>query len=133
MIRSMTSCRFSGGSASASEPGNGVWKFTAADVDAFFAEPYVKEGLRIKRNSVIFDFLADRSKKSKRTCVILDLPASMQTGNRISAFFCEQMNNVSDTVFTFDWDNGFCRVILSGAEDQVRQIMEAYNDWEAGN
>ena len=110
------------------EKENGVWQFTLKEVDAFFSEPFVKEGLRIKRNSVVFDFLANRGKKGNRACVILDIPVSVEKGNAVAAFFCEQMKNAHDAVFTFDWDRGNARVILSGAEDQVMKITEAYRE-----
>ena len=106
---------------------DGAWQFTAEEIDRFFAEPFVKEGLRIKRNSIVFDFLADRSKKSGRTCVILDIPASMKESKALSEFFCKQMEAISDAVFTFDWSNGSARIILSGADNAVASIMEAYH------
>ena len=112
------------------EKTDGVWRFTAEDVDRFFAEPFVKEGLRIKRNSVVFDFLADRKKKNARTCAVLDVPAARTKGMEISRFFCDLMNDAEDTMFTFDWDSGMCRIILSGAEDQVAKMLKAY--YEAG-
>ena len=105
---------------------NGVWQFSAADVEHFFSEPFVKEGLRIKRSSVVFDFLAQRAKSGGRSCVILDRPATLKEGEAISTFFCKQMETASDVVFNFDWDNGHSRVILSGAEDQVAKIVKAY-------
>jgi hypothetical protein len=108
------------------EKTDGTWQFSAEDLDRFFKEPFVREGLRTKRNSVVFDFLADRKKETPRTCTVLDIPASVKRGNEISAFFCEQMKDVSDTVFFFGNDSGVCRVILSGAEDQVAKIMKAY-------
>jgi hypothetical protein len=37
---------------------NGIWQFTAEDLDRFFQDPFVKEGLRIKRSSAVFDFMA---------------------------------------------------------------------------
>ncbi|MBE6016777.1 MAG: MerR family transcriptional regulator [Lachnospiraceae bacterium] len=108
------------------EKENGAWMFTAKELDRFFSEPFVKEGLRIKRNSVVFDFLAERTKTAGRTCVILDIPGSVEKENDISAFFCGQMRNASDTVFTFESDKGVSRVILSGAADQVEKILKAY-------
>ncbi|MCR5067167.1 MAG: hypothetical protein K6A14_03770 [Erysipelotrichaceae bacterium] len=105
---------------------NGAWKFSEKDVYEFFADPYVKEGLRIKNSAVVFDFLADRSKKTKRSCVVLDIPASMEEGRRLSDFFCGQMEKVCDTQFKLDWDDGCCRIILSGAEDQIAVIMKEY-------
>lgn len=110
---------------------DGVWQFTAENVEKFFTDPYVKEGIRIKRNSVVFDFLADRNKKEKRSCVILDCPVSMQEGGAISDFFCRQMETVSDVLFNYDWNKGHCRVILSGAEEQVARILQAYHaEWD---
>ena len=107
---------------------DGVWQFTLEELDQFFAEPYVKEGMRIKRSGTVFDFLADRKKKSARTCVILDIPATLKKGNEISAFFCRQMNEAADMEFSFDMDGGVARVILSGAGDQVAKIMKAFDD-----
>ena len=106
---------------------NGVWQFTAEEVGKFFSEPYVKEGLKIKRTSAVFDFLADTKKKSERSCVILDIPCELKKANALSAFFCEQMDQASDTVFSFGWDNSMARVILSGAADQIGKIMAAYS------
>ena len=37
--------------------------FSAEDLDRFFNESFEKEGLRIKRSSAVFDFMADKSKK----------------------------------------------------------------------
>ena len=108
------------------EKENGMWQFTLEEIDRFFREPFVKEGLRIKRSSVVFDFMADRNKKQERSCMILDIPASVKKGNEISAFFCDKMNDAKDLVFNYGWDNGICRVILSGAADSVANIMKAY-------
>ena len=106
---------------------DGAWQFTAEEIDRFFAEPFVKEGLRIKRNAIVFDFLADRSKQAKSACVILDIPVSMKERKTLSDFFCKQMEAVSDAVFTFDWNDGNVRIILSGAEESVATIMETYH------
>ena len=108
------------------EKTNGMWQFTAEEIDRFFKEPFVKEGLRIKRSSTVFDFMAEKNKKQERSCVILDIPASVKKGNDISAFFCDRMNEAEDAVFNYGWDNGICRVILSGAADSVADIMKAY-------
>ncbi len=108
------------------EKADGVWQFSDADLDRFFSDPFVKEGLRIRRSSAVFDFLAGRDKEKARSCVILDIPASRKEGDRISAFFCERMRDASDAVFNYGWDSGLCRVILSGAADAVAGIMKAY-------
>ena len=93
---------------------DGVWRFSDEELDAFFNDPYVKEGLRIKRNGVVYDFLADRTKKTARTCTVLDIPATLGRANRISAFFCDKMNDASDVVFTFDYAHGKYSVSING-------------------
>ncbi|MBQ9562164.1 MAG: MerR family transcriptional regulator [Lachnospiraceae bacterium] len=108
---------------------NGIWQFSAEEIDRFFREPFVKEGLRIKRSGQVFDFMADQP-KAARSCVILDIPASVAKGNQISAFFCSEMCEASDAKFNYGWDNGLCRVILSGAADSVAAIMQKY--YESG-
>ena len=110
------------------EKSNGMWQFTAEELDRFFQEPFVKEGLRIKRSSVVFDFMAERSRKEERSCMILDIPASRKKGDAISAFFCDRMSEASDVRFTYDWNNGLFRVILTGAADSTAAIMKAYYD-----
>lgn len=105
---------------------NGIWQFTAEEIDSFFSDPFVKEGLRIKRSSMVFDFLADRKKKEERSCIILDIPASFPKGNAISAFFCERMKEVNDVKFNYGWDHDVSRVILSGSADAVEYILKAY-------
>ena len=112
----------------AGDKADGVWRFSAEDIERFLSEPFVREGLRIKRNAVVFDFLANTVKKAGRACVILDLPISVPEGQRVSAFFCEQMCKAEDATFFCGMDHGVFRVILSGAEDQVRAIMKAYNE-----
>lgn len=110
------------------EKSNGVWEFAAEDLDRFFNEPFVKEGLRIKRSSAVFDFMADRNKKCDRSCVILDVPSSVAKGNAISAFFCKKIQDSADIRFSYGWDRGLCQVILVGAADSVAEIMKAYYD-----
>jgi hypothetical protein len=111
---------------------SGTWQFSAEAVDAFFAQPYVKEGLRIKHSSAVFDFLADRKKKTARSCAVLDIPCTMHEGKAVSDFFCEQMEHAADMEFNFHWDGGVCRVILSGAEEQILAMMENYRAFRQG-
>ena len=108
------------------EKTNGMWQFTTEEIERFCQEPFVKEGLRIKRNSVVFDFMAGIHKSEERSCVILDIPASMERFNKISAFFCDKMNDVEDILFNSGWDKGICRVILSGNADSVAYIIRSY-------
>ena len=112
------------------EKENGLWQFTPEQLDRFFSEPFVKEGLRIKRSSAVFDFLAEKDRKEARTCVVLDFPADRRKGDAISAFFCRELQKASDLSFSYGWDKGFARVILTGAADAVEKILKAYYSTE---
>ena len=104
---------------------DGSWRFSSDDLERFFAEPFVKEGLRTKRASIVYDFLAQKGTPAGRMCVIIDRPVTLAEGEALSAFFCEQMQSAADTVFAYDWNDGHCRVILSGDEAQVARILAA--------
>ena len=112
------------------EKENGLWQFTPEQLDRFFSEPFVKEGLRIKRSSAVFDFLAEKDRKEARTCVVLGFPADRRKGDAISAFFCRELQKASDLSFSYGWDKGFARVILTGAADAVEKILKAYYSTE---
>ncbi len=109
---------------------DGTWRFTVEDIERFFAEPFVKESLRIKRTAAVFDFLADRKKETEQTCVILDIPSSLKKGNEIAEFFCRQIENVSGIDFRYDRDGGCGRIILYGAAESVATLMKAYYSTE---
>ena len=64
--------------------------------------------------------------------MILDIPISLKERGTLSDFFCKQMETVSDAVFTFDWNEGNARIILSGAEESVASIMESYYGMKSG-
>ena len=78
------------------EKENGLWQFTPEQLDRFFSEPFVKEGLRIKRSSAVFDFLAEKDRKEARTCVVLGFPADRRKGDAISAFFCRELQKAGE-------------------------------------
>ncbi|MBO4361032.1 MAG: helix-turn-helix domain-containing protein [Eubacteriaceae bacterium] len=92
---------------------SGSWRFSASELERFFSEPYMKEGMKIKRNSIVFDFLSDTADRGERTCAILDIPSDRAESAQISAFFCERMQEVTDTVFRCDWDAGHTRIVVS--------------------
>ena len=104
---------------------DGAWRFSAEDLGRFFEEPFVKEGLRSKRAGIVYDFLAQKPAPAGRMCAVIDRPVSLAEGEALSAFFCKQMEAASDIVFAYDWNDGHCRVILSGDEAQVARILAA--------
>ena len=105
---------------------NSKWQFTPQEIDNFLKQPFIKEGLRIKQSSVVFDFMAVRAKKKECSCIILDIPCSVNEGNKLSGFFCDKVNCSGDVTFNYNWNSGICRIILSGAAASVAKIMKEY-------
>ena len=111
---------------------DGVWTFTLEDIEQFLKEPFVKESIRIKRNSRVLYFLSDRNRKNDQTCTIIDRQVSLSKGNELSDFFCRQMSEAEGVEFSYDFANGSCRIILIGDHDQITRIMKAYYDSQSG-
>ena len=110
------------------EKTDGKWQFSEEEIDRFFSDPYVREGLRIKRSSVVFDFLSAPKTHQNHACVIIDRAVSLSEGTKISAFFCEEMQNAKDVTFNYGYDDNHCRIILAGDEAQVAGIMKKFNE-----
>lgn len=106
---------------------NGLWRFTAEQVEEFVRNSAVRPSIRAKRNSVVYDFLIDDKKHSDKMCVILDLPSSDPKAT--SEYFCYEISNgsgYSDLRFHFDSVEGTPRVILSGPADQLMRLLNGF-------
>lgn len=107
---------------------DGVWKFTEEDLSKFISNPTVKPSIQAKHKALVFDFLADDFKKENNICTILDLYVSEEESKDASDFFCSKINGADcqNLKFSFDRSGKHSRIILSGPEDAVMKILEAY-------
>lgn len=107
---------------------NGVWHFSAEAVGDFFANPSVAPALRAKRNALIYDFLSDDCKQGNEMCAVIDNRATLDEANAMSEFFCYTINTEGlDCVrFGFSFNGSHARVILTGPEDAVQQLLARY-------
>lgn len=107
---------------------DGTWQFSIEAVSDFMANKNVQPSIQAKKNGVVFDFLANRYKKTNEICTILDFPVSQEEAMEISNFFCQETcrEDIGDMKFSFDYNNGIARVILKGTEDFVSEVMKKY-------
>lgn len=107
---------------------DGVWRFTEEEYEVFLAHPAVKPGLRAKKNAIVNDFMLLDAKKENQTCVILDFCMEREDAKRAAEFFCQQMKVQEDDSLQFgmEWYKKNMRVILSGTEAGVKEIMKRY-------
>ena len=109
------------------EKEDGNWRFTEEELAAFLGNPAVKQSLSAKKLAAVYDFLADTYKKTNRICIILDFPVSAEEAKSIADFFCQEIcQRGHDIEFRFLNERNLARFILSGAEEMVMDLLNAY-------
>lgn len=106
---------------------NGLWHFTAEEVNAFIRNPAVMPSIQAKHNAVIYDFLIDRKKSSEEACIVLDLPGN--DPKNAAEYFCYAITNgnYADIRFSFNHTSGVPRVILRGKTEDVLKLVKEYD------
>ena len=106
---------------------DGNWSFTEEELDRYIADPSVKQAILAKQHAVVYDFLADPFKKTNRICTILDFPVPMEEALEIAQFFGREITDHGEDIeFRYINEKNYARFILSGSEEQVRELMKAY-------
>lgn len=108
---------------------NGIWMFSHVDFSDMLANPAIKPSIQAKNNAVVYDFLVDNKKKINKICTIIDLYIDDTESNETSEFFCNTINSLSETgelSFKFEKNGRNVRVILSGTEETVIDILNKY-------
>ena len=70
---------------------DGMWQFSAEEIDAFLSNPNVAPGIKSKANAVVYDFMADTEKKTNKICSVLDFVMDADEASEISKYFCNIM------------------------------------------
>ena len=113
----------------AGEKIDGKWNFTVEQLEAFISNPNIKAGIKIKNNALVYDFLADFEKSENMTCIILDFHiSSNEDFEEISSYFCAAMSdeNVSVSKMKLEKQNNSVRLIISGPEDCIADVMKKW-------
>ena len=106
---------------------NGIWHFTAEEVERFISDKAVRPSILAKNNALIYDFLLDRKKTNEECVIVLDL--ADRDRKEVSEFFCYSITNGGYKNIHFSMDaprGGYPRVILKGDTDQVMRLVNEY-------
>ena len=105
---------------------NGVWHFTAEQVERFVRHPSVRPSILAKKNALVYDFLLDTKKDTQKICVILDLPGADE--KTVAEYFGYTISNgdYHDIRFSFDSVATVPRVILRGDTTEVLRLVNGY-------
>lgn len=104
----------------------GKWLFSDEEMGEFLQNPYVKSALNSKRNAIVLDFLKDDKKPQSEICLVFDIKCEDENFEKISRFFCDEVNKRENINFSFQNENGNIRIILKGREKDVGEIMQKY-------
>lgn len=108
------------------EKDEGVWRFSARDLEDFYADSGVKRAIKATQKAIYYDYLLDERKKSAQICAVIDIP--IDDDKRVARFFCEKMKGeaFSETMqFAFEREACQSRVILRGGIGDVNRLLNA--------
>lgn len=105
----------------------GSWQFSTEQIDAFFQNKMIRPTLRAKKNAIVYDFIGNKPYGKAKMCVVLDLPSDDL--HQASALFCRYITGYepkSELNFASDSIGGGARIILSGADSDVLNLLNRY-------
>ena len=107
------------------EKRNGIWYFTEEQLQSFFDHEYVKPAIQAKQNAILFDYLKCDAEKKNTACIVLRLREDHS--REVADFFCNAVNRRTGLTMKFDKSKGDNKVILSGTEETIYEILTEYH------
>lgn len=97
------------------EKREGTWYFTEEDISEFLSDSNIRPGIQAK-------------KKYNEICTILDLQIDDDRAEKVSDFFCSEINRMQEEkiVFSFERVGKSVRIILRGNDCTVMKLLNAY-------
>lgn len=103
---------------------NGAWVFTSEQIELFLQNDMVKSAIRTKKNAIVKDFIVNSKKKGNSVCLIWDLPDAAPS--QVGRFICDAAGKRDDVLMSFENTGKKNRIILSGSETAVYEIMTEF-------
>lgn len=103
---------------------NGLWTFTPGQIEDFLQNDAVKSAIQSKNKAILSNFWNDAHKKENAICMIWDLPESNPL--EVMHFICDAVAQRNGMTMSFEWHGSKCRIILSGTEAHVAEILAQY-------
>ncbi len=113
---------------------DGAWVFSEEDIEKFFHEPFVIQGVKIKYESMVRDFMDNRHKSSNSVCFIFDyLISSIEEAEALCDKIIEQINLNNESSadygkinFSFNYDDkiNIVRIIITGEAETALKIIQ---------
>lgn len=102
----------------------GGWQFSPEQIENFLLNSNIKQGIKSKQNSVVYNYLLNEELQKNNICTIIDLTLSANERESLSEKICQIINDSGAQVeFRFFSQKDKTRIIIAGEKDFVKQIL----------
>lgn len=102
----------------------GEWQFSPEQIENFLLNSNIKQGIKSKQNSVVYNYLLNEELQKNNICTIIDLTLSTNERESLSEKICQIINDSGAQVeFRFFSQKDKTRIIIAGEKDFVKQIL----------
>ena len=102
----------------------GEWQFSPEQIENFLLNSNIKQGIKSKQNSVVYNYLLNEELQKNKICTIIDLTLSANERELLSEKICQIINDSGAQVeFRFFSQKDKTRIIIAGEKDFVKQIL----------
>lgn len=111
---------------------NGVWNFTAKDIDSFLKNRFINQNIQSKKNSIVYDYMAEDVKKENMVCSVYDYPGiekeeAESIRNRILQLVNSDPYGSITFSYTYKGKTKMVRIILAGTTAGIHTLMNDFN------
>jgi len=110
---------------------DGAWAFVEGDIRKFLSEQFVKQGVQIKNDSLVRDFIDNTKKSVNSVCSIYDYVVE---NNKEAECLCDKIideinsNQYGKMEFSFSYDDNIkiVRIIVTGQTELIAKLMQKF-------
>lgn len=107
----------------AGEKADGAWRFTPEQFGAFLAQDMVRQSVRAKANSRVYDFLLEERRKESAACLIWDRPVEGgEEEKALGEALLKEVNRL-ELGCAYRFEKGCARAILTGAPEKLGELL----------
>lgn len=106
-----------------------TWIFNENQISQFFLEPFVRQSIQIKNDSIVHDYMINTQKKVNSVCSIFDYVIE---NNEDAMLLCKKIiehinsKQYGEIKFSFQYDDKskIARVIITGETELILNMMQ---------
>lgn len=105
------------------------WMFSEEDLKNFFNDKYIKQGIVIKNDSLLDEFINKRKKANASLCVVYDFPVltdseAKEFCDRVMLLLSSENAVIDNMSYHYDEQKQMVRLILIGSMETVTNLLQ---------